>query len=133
MENYECDLLSLLELSDDYIKHQINLRNQLSEAFFQMTIARKNFNQGYITVENSRLELEASVVIDDKNERCLLKIAEDSNDSLLNICGMPPPALRKSQKEFIKSIRSIAILADDSRQISNLVLKLQSEEIDQVI
>ena len=130
------NVLALLENLDTFGVLHESFGKSLSDAFFQLAMARKSSDRS-LSAEDVRFDIEPVAFLSPDCHELVqpsssdpsattLKNAPD-NSSLIMISAMPPPALRRAQTLFAKALQSAVDLAARSRAISQSISEIQEE------
>lgn len=122
----DCHVLDLLETCNSYNSQKEGLAKSLSDAFYQLSLARKA-NRSIMKIDDLRQDLHPKVTIQYSQENHnyeILSLNTQSEDTLttppsnvmLMLCGLPPPALKKSQDNFSLALQqAIALIPTQIR------------------
>lgn len=117
----EDKLYSLLSSAQSYLVSQDAIASHISDGIFSMTLARKQKGVFIAKPEDLREEFHAtSTVTPAGRYQFELSLSESSTD-ILQICALPPPSLRKAQKEFRDCLQK---LLEAQQAIVNMRLAL---------
>lgn len=117
-------LLSIVELTDEYAIEQQALRNSMSNGILNISKARKSssFGFSYISVDDVRSDLEASVVLTTSSpEYHEMNSLTSLEENLLLFSALPNKQLRTSQTQFTSALHSAIKLANIRLRIERLL------------
>ena len=120
-------LIHLVQQCSQIVELEDKMKDILSKGYFGMTLAR---NSGHnISIQNCRADIDTSVEIDVSPEGNFeLYESKPEINPLLVVCGLPPPALKKSQTHFKEALK----LAIDVANIVNSILGNKSEFVKSI-
>jgi len=124
-------LVEALCVCNDYAEAQESLAKHMSDGMFQLAVARK---QGALlttslSAENIRLDFDAVATVrvcveeeeEEKKTSFALQRDKDADDPLLLLSGLPPRALKISQKHFAGAVKIVLQLAASRLQLQRLI------------
>lgn len=138
---------SMLLSCDSYIKSQNKAAELFKAGVFQLTLARKNST---VSIHDIRFEVDPTTLLEEirecssDKEKGIDSVVANSSFELIDLCavtkdtvrdtndtsqlnplflfnGMPPPALKKAQKEFLKLIEVVLAMQKDAATIQKWV------------
>lgn len=111
------ELLRLVEQCEEYVKLQADLGNALSAGFLNMAMARKTVRIS--SPEDARMDLEPNLVLQCTEEGSGFGVEKEAGDgsAMHMFCPLPPPALKKAQKEFAAAVNYAVMLERIARSL----------------
>jgi len=122
-------MIEMLLNCDKYYQLQMDLKKIMSDAIFQLSLARK-YDRSMTSIENIRFELDANVKIDKAtNGRLEIWESRPSINPILLISGMPNPHLKNAKSLFSQALNLSIALGQLGKDI-NLYILPPSEILD---
>jgi hypothetical protein len=122
------EIFHILEDADMILSAQNKLAKRLSQAFFQLALAKKT---GSLRTdpENLRSEIDPSLILCNKvpSLKADVELCSDSGppDSVLLFSAMPNPNLKSSKAHFLESLRVAVECANKKRELIELLSRLE--------
>lgn len=113
-------LVDVLERSEEYLILQSRISVAISNGFMAMAVARKSVRIGH--PEDLRMDLEANTILNPSiaGEGYCVDRWEGEGSAMHMLCGLPPPALKKAQKEFMAAVHLLVELEQKAKEISQI-------------
>jgi hypothetical protein len=136
-DNYYVDdtLVSLLKNMKHYQELQASMSKSIADGIFAMAMARKQRVLFVASTEDLREDFDALIRFDPINHELILTNEQDQqenspgtciNESLLMVCALPPPALRKSQQYFQQALRAIVQLQESKQSFLSSIEEIEN-------
>lgn len=108
------ELIALLKCCDAYYQRQEQLAEHLKSGYMGLAMTRKSIPK--LSLDNAREDIDKSVVaVQDASGLYSVEKIEDAMNAANLFAGLPPPPLRKAQKEFTTALH---LLIDNANEIN---------------
>eukprot|EP01041_Mallomonas_annulata_P008603 gene8603-17753_t len=130
-ENSKDVVLDIVQECDKFVNAHLELREIISKAFFQMTMARQ-YDRSALSIFHCRHEIDATRKLFILNDGTFkMETATNDEDPLLYLTGMPTRNSRSAQHLFVEALIKCLKLAEHGHCILKGLSLGKNEEIEE--